>query len=53
MTYRATGDGGKDASPFYTHAYSFPLDPGKTVQSISLPANRDVVVLGITLVPVV
>jgi len=51
MTHRVTGDGGKDANPFYTHAYSFPLDPGKAVQSISLPANRDVVVLGITLVP--
>jgi hypothetical protein len=51
MSYRNAGDGTKDANPFYTHAYSFPLDAGKTVQSISLPANRDVVVLGITLVP--
>jgi hypothetical protein len=53
MAYRVMGDGSKDANPFYTHAYSFALDPGKTVKSISLPANRDVVVLGITLVPVV
>jgi len=53
MAYRVAGNGAKDANPFYTHAYTFPLDPGKTVQSISLPANRDVVVLGITLVPAV
>jgi len=51
MEYRTMGDGNKDANPFYTHAYSFPLDAAKTVKSISLPANRDVVVLGITLVP--
>jgi alpha-mannosidase len=51
MAYRVMGDGSKDANPFYTHAYSFALEPGKTVKSISLPANRDVVVLGITLVP--
>jgi hypothetical protein len=37
MAYRTTGDGAKDANPFCTHAYSFPLDPGKTLQSISLP----------------
>jgi alpha-mannosidase len=51
MEYRTTGDGSKDANPFYTHAYSFQLDAAKTVKAISLPANRDVVVLGISLVP--
>jgi alpha-mannosidase len=51
MAYRISDDGSKDANPFYTHAYTVPLEPGKTPQSISLPANRDVVVLGITLVP--
>jgi alpha-mannosidase len=51
MGYRTMEDGAKDANPFYTHAYSFPLDAGKTVQSLSLPANRDVLVLGVTLVP--
>jgi alpha-mannosidase len=50
MQYRTSGDGSRDENPFYTHAYAFPLDPGKTVQSISLPSNRDVVVLAITLV---
>jgi alpha-mannosidase len=51
MGFRVMNDGTKDGNPFYTHAYSFPLDPGKTVKSISLPANREVLVLGITLVP--
>ena len=53
MAYRVMGSGDKDADSFYTHAYSFPLDPARTVQSITLPANRDVVVLGVTLVPAV
>ncbi len=51
MQYRVTSDGSKDGNPFYTHAYSFTLDSSKTIKSISLPANRDVVVLAITLVP--
>jgi alpha-mannosidase len=51
MAYRVMESGSKDTDPFYTHAYSFNLDPEKAVQSISLPANRDVVILGITLVP--
>lgn len=51
LPYRATADGDQDSGPFYTRAYSFSLDSGKTVRSISLPANRNVVVLAITLVP--
>ena len=52
LPYRATADGDEDGGPFYTRAYSFKLDTGKTVRSISLPANRNVVVLAITLVPI-
>jgi alpha-mannosidase len=51
MQYRVMGDGSKDGNPFYTHAYSFSLDSSKAIKSISLPANRDVVVLAVTLVP--
>ena len=51
LPYRATADGSEDGGPFYTRAYSFALDNGKTVRNISLPANRNVVVLAITLVP--
>ncbi|WP_415197194.1 glycoside hydrolase family 38 C-terminal domain-containing protein [Silvibacterium sp.] len=52
MAYRVTTDGGKDGGPFHLFAYSFPLDGGKSVKSVTLPGNRNVVVLGITLVPV-
>jgi hypothetical protein len=51
LPYRATADGSEDGGPFYTRAYSFALDSSKTVRGISLPANRNVVVLAITLVP--
>jgi alpha-mannosidase len=50
MPYRLAGDNSLDASPFYAHAYSFDLDKGKVVQSVSLPGNRQVLVLAITLV---
>ena len=51
LPYRVTADGTEDGGPFYAHAYSFSLDSSKAVRSISLPANRNVVVLAITLVP--
>ena len=51
MPYRLAADGSADGNPFYAYAYSFPLDSAKVVRSISLPANRSVLVLGVTLVP--
>jgi hypothetical protein len=51
MPYRLTADGSKDARLFYADAYSFDLDSNKEVRSISLPRNRDVLVLALTLVP--
>jgi hypothetical protein len=33
------------------YGYTFALNPAKTVQSITLPANRNVVVLAVDLVP--
>ncbi|WP_263356209.1 glycoside hydrolase family 38 N-terminal domain-containing protein [Acidicapsa ligni] len=51
MPYRLIADGSKDGNPFYLHAYSLNLDTNKTVQSITLPSNRNVLVFGITLVP--
>ena len=36
---------------FHIFGYSFDLDNGKTVRSISLPTNRNVVVLAMALVP--
>jgi hypothetical protein len=51
MTYRLAGDGTQDSNRFYVNAYSFALDGNKTVRSVSLPSNRNVVVFSMTLVP--
>lgn len=51
MPYRLEGDGAKDNRHFYTYAYSLNLDSSKTVRSISLPRNRNVLVFAMTLVP--
>ena len=52
MAYRLTGNGTTGTGPFYLYGYSFSIDPTKTVKSLTLPANRRVVVLASTLVPV-
>jgi hypothetical protein len=49
MPYRISSGGTKDDRPFYLYGYSFTLNRAKTVQSLSLPNNRDVVVLAATL----
>jgi hypothetical protein len=51
LPYRVAADGSEASGPFYARAYSFKLDTGKPVRSISLPQNRNVVVLALTLVP--
>jgi alpha-mannosidase len=51
LPYRVAADGSEDNRPFYARAYSFTLDTGKQVRSISLPQNRNVVILAVTLVP--
>jgi hypothetical protein len=48
MPYRDNA-GGPDNRVFYLYHYSFALNSGKTVQSVTLPNNRDVVVLAATL----
>jgi alpha-mannosidase len=50
MPYRLTADGSKDARKFYGYAYTFTLDSNKEVRSLSVPSNRDVLVLALTLV---
>jgi alpha-mannosidase len=49
--YRVVADGSKDGNPFNLFAYSFPLDGHKAITSVTLPGNRNVVVLAATLVP--
>jgi len=51
MPYRDTYSGAKDNRVFNLYSYSFPLNQSKTVSSITLPANTNVAVLAITLVP--
>ena len=48
MPYRDSA-GGADNRVFYLYHYSFALNTSKTVQSVTLPNNRDVVVLAATL----
>ena len=49
MPYRDNSTGTLDGRPFVLYEYSFSLTPGKTVTSIALPNNRNVVVLSMTL----
>jgi hypothetical protein len=49
MSYRDTSSGGQDDTTNYLYGYSFTLNSSKTVQSLTLPNNRNVVVLGAAL----
>ena len=52
MAYRLTANGSPGTNgPFYLYGYAFALNSGKTVKSVTLPANRNVVVLAATLLP--
>ncbi|MGA8301863.1 MAG: hypothetical protein WB817_20440, partial [Terriglobales bacterium] len=50
MSYRNTANGTKNDGLFNLYAYDLALDSTKTVESITLPSNPDVVVLAATLV---
>ncbi|MDP9054913.1 MAG: hypothetical protein M3N93_11525 [Acidobacteriota bacterium] len=47
--YRNTSNGVKDSRMFWLYGYSFNLNPGKRVSAITMPKNRNVVVLAVTL----
>ena len=51
MAYRNFDNGTKDNRQFNLYAYKLPLNAAKTVQSITLPADADVVVLAATVLP--
>jgi hypothetical protein len=51
MAHRLTGSAASSNGPFYLSGYSFAINNAKTVQSIALPANRNVIVLAVTLTP--
>jgi hypothetical protein len=47
--YRSNSTGTLDSRAFYLYAYSFSLNTAKTVKSVTLPQNRNVVVMAMTL----
>jgi hypothetical protein len=49
MSYRDFSTGAIDGEVFHLYGYSFAVNSAKTVRSITLPQNRNVVVLAITL----
>jgi hypothetical protein len=51
MAYRLTSAGAIDNRTFYLYGYSFTINSVKTVQSITLPNDRDVVVLAVDVTP--
>jgi hypothetical protein len=48
--YRLLPSGANQAGPFYVYGYSFAINNAKTVKSVTLPRNRGVVVLAVSLV---
>jgi len=51
MAYRDHNNGTEAVATFHVYGYSFALNPTKTVSSITLPANTNVAVLAMTLIP--
>jgi hypothetical protein len=51
MRYRLTPNRRKERGPWYLYGYSFVLNSAKTVKSLTLPENRNVVVLAMVLSP--
>ncbi len=49
--YRDQSNGTKESRTYNLYGYSFALNPAKTVSSITLPNDRNVVVLAMTLKP--
>jgi hypothetical protein len=47
MAYRLTQNGSPDNRTFYLYGYTFPLDSTRTPVSLTLPNNRNVVVLAV------
>jgi hypothetical protein len=50
MAYRVAGDGTTSPGPLYLYGYTLALNSTKTVASLTLPTNRHVVVLAVSLV---
>jgi len=51
MGHRDLSDGSTGSGPLYLYGYTFALNSAKTIQSIRLPSNGNVIVTAISLVP--
>jgi hypothetical protein len=51
MAYRVAASGAESPGPLYLYGYSFALNSAKTVASLTLPNNDDVVILAVDLHP--
>jgi hypothetical protein len=51
MAYRLTSTGAQHNGPLYLYGYTFPVPAGKTVKSLGLPNNRNIVVLALDVTP--
>lgn len=51
MAYRIDSGGNEHAGPYHLYGYSLSLDPSRAVQSLSMPAQMNVIILGLTLAP--
>jgi hypothetical protein len=49
MPYRDLADGSQDNRTFHVYGYNLTLNPQKTVKSLTLPANREVKMLALSL----
>jgi predicted alpha-1,6-mannanase (GH76 family) len=49
MAYRNVYDGTEGNGPLNLYEYTFPVNPEKTIQSLTLPINRHVLALAVTL----
>jgi len=51
VSHRVQSDGSGNVGTFYIYGYNLPLNSAKTVQSIQLPNNNNVIVAAVSLVP--
>ena len=49
QTYRNTTTGGTEQTTNYIYGYSHPIAQGKTLESVTLPVNPDVILVGLAL----
>ncbi len=50
MPYSDASGGGKTAGTYYLYQYSFTLNSAKTVASLTMPSNPEVIVVAVTLI---